>query len=112
MGKYNCQHCGKIVPLRIGVPYAQVMDDHYQQAGHRRARAGRSAAPGTAGQQHPGCIFVVVALLVVAVVSIVVSANEKPAPADPNPTSEIRDPGYSSSLCEGRDYQVYDDCAY
>ena len=112
MGKYNCRQCGKIVPLRIGIPYTQVMADHYEQAGHRRARTGRNAAPGTVGQPRTGCAFAAVAPLIIAVVSLIASTNENPAPSAPKPTMEILDPAYFNSLCEGRDYQVYDDCAY
>ncbi|WP_411073641.1 hypothetical protein [Streptomyces sp. cmx-4-7] len=52
-----------------------------------------------------------VALLITAVLSLIASTSENAAPSNPKPTMEIRDPGYSSSLCEGRGYQVYDDCA-
>ncbi|MFF5456163.1 hypothetical protein ACFY40_33790 [Streptomyces sp. NPDC012950] len=88
------------------------MADHYKQAGYRRAHTGRNAGPGTVGQPRTGCAFAAAALLITAVVSLIASTNENPAPSYLKPTMEIRDPGYSSSLCEGRDYQVYDDCAY
>ncbi|NML55681.1 hypothetical protein HHL19_36320 [Streptomyces sp. R302] len=61
-------------------------------------------------QTYPCCasaLFLVLFLVILG--SCVGGDDEKPAPTSPTrPT--LRDPGYTSSLCEGSDYALYDDC--
>lgn len=127
--RWKCRTCGAEIRGAADSPERTVAQlNHARSAGHRAALVPWTGArPG--GEPHAGlregggfgwsgmsggkkAAIIAGALLVLSVLlSLGINgSSDDPAPAETGPGVELRDPGYTDSLCEGSDYARYDDC--